>query len=455
MSRYSLKISTIIHLFAIAHAAVAMLTRAFDYIDDVPLTVLTISMIVIISIRRGLQMEIVAALSLISCFIGYLIGVYGAIAITSVIHNVFLAPAITTFLITEMIGWGTYAAAKYRGDNRSASWSPSTLQIIAIAAAILLLRLSYSLIFASPYFAQTGIYPEFNRLFSNTFALMTLLCGNIIFLSLQSRISGQRDIRTGVVILFSAAFSFVITLIVYYGLPHGNNATMEGVQLFRLYSIVLLVDIVVYTIMNLINYVIHSKIELRSERGKKHKAQYQYNKLKQQINPHFLFNSLNILDYMVQEQDTERARSFIRKLASTYRYMLKNEDEQLVLLSEEVDFAKMYIELLHERFTSGFSVQFELPQEAMRRHVIPCCLQLLIENCTKHNIVSPQEPLIVDIYIEEGMLVVKNNLQPRISSQISTHLGLKNIRQQYLDISGQQIVIVKTKADFTVKLPLL
>ncbi|MEG0789505.1 MAG: histidine kinase [Alistipes sp.] len=457
MTKRSLPIATIIHLFAAAHATVALLSRSLNYIDDVPLTVLTILMIVIISLRRGLQMELVAVLSLIGCFMGYLLGTYGAMGISFIIHNDLIAPAITTFLITEMVGWATFVLSKYRSShtNNELRWSPSTFQIILIAAAILLLRISYTLIFRSAYFAQAGIYPEFQRLFANTFALTALLCGNIIFVSLLPRLERHRELRTAITIAFTALFSLLITLLVYYELPQGNNTYMNGILLFRLYSVILLADIVVYTIMSLVNYVLRSNVELRNERGKKHQAQYQYNKLKQQINPHFLFNSLNILDYLVQEQQTERASAFIRKLANTYRYMLNNEDEQLVMLSEELDFATMYIALLQERFSNGFTVQTTIPQAMMRRHVIPCCLQLLIENATKHNIVSAEEPLIIQISIEEGLLTVRNNLQPRISSQQSTHMGLKNIRQQYLDISGQPIVVEKTKTEFCVKLPLL
>ena len=100
--------------------------------------------------------------------------------------------------------------------------------------------------------------------------------------------------------------------------------------------------------------------------------------LKSQVNPHFLFNSLNILDYLVQEGQTERASAFIRKLADSYRYMLKTEDEPLVTLQEEIDFAHKYSELLQERFASGFTVHYQIDDQLLNRSIIPCCLQLLI-----------------------------------------------------------------------------
>ena len=200
---------------------------------------------------------------------------------------------------------------------------------------------------------------------------------------------------------------------------------------------------------------VDSQDELRTERGKKHLAQFQYNKLKMQINPHFLFNSLNILDYLVQEGQTERASAFIRKLADSYRYMLKTEDEPLVTLQEEIDFAHKYSELLQERFASGFTVHYQIDDQLLNRSIIPCCLQLLIENATKHNIVSLERPLTIFVCAEGDTLTVRNNIQPRITAQASTGTGLKNIRQQYLDICNRPISVEKTQSEFIVNIPLL
>ena len=251
-------------------------------------------------------------------------------------------------------------------------------------------------------------------------------------------------------------FSLLLTAITLFEVPHGEATGVEIVPFLRLFAVVLLCDILVYGLCKLVAYAIISKAQLHTERGKKHLAQFQYNKLKLQINPHFLFNSLNILDYLVQEQETERATAFIRKLSDCYRYMLKVEDEQLVTLNEELEFAGKYAELLQERFAGGFTIDYELPPQVMARHVIPCCLQLLIENATKHNVVSTERPLTIRIYTEdEATLVVSNNLQPRISTHASTGIGLKNIRRQYEDLAGRTIRIEPTKTDYIVKLPLI
>ncbi|MDE5624597.1 MAG: histidine kinase [Alistipes sp.] len=457
MKRPTISIPWLIHLFAAAHAAVAMLSRIFDYVDDVPLTILTLSMILIIAVRRGLRVELVAALALICIFVAYLFGIYGAQFIQQLFGCGIAAPAIATALVTELIGWLTYAFARQHNPQTSnhLRWSPSTRQIVVSVAAILLFRIFYTSLFSSPYFEQQGIYPEFYRLLGNTLALMTMICGNIIFVNLRARMIRRRGLRLAASALFTLGFVLLLTAAVYFGLPQGNGAIMSARHFFRLYTVVLLVDIVIYAILQLAVYLIESDRELRTERGKKHRAQFHYERLKQQINPHFLFNSLNILDCLVQEHETERASAFIRKLAGTYRYMLRKENEQLVPLEEELEFARKYIDLLQERFTSGFEVEIDIPRPLLSRHVVPCCLQLLIENATKHNVVSPEQPLRVRIAAAGERLTVSNNLQLRMNVPASTGVGLRNIRQQYLDVAGEPILVEQTDTLFRVQLPLL
>lgn len=457
MKRPSITIPAVIHLFAAAHVAVAVLSRIFNYVDDVPLTVLTLSMILIISVRRGLRVELVATLALICIFVAYLFGIYGARFFEQLLGCGIAAPAITTAIVTELIGWLTYAFARSRNPqtSRRMQWSPSTRQIVVSVAAILLFRIFYTSLFSSPYFEQQGIYPEFYRLLGNTLALMTMFCGNIIFVNQRARLFSRRGLRLAASALFTLGFVLLLTAAVYFGLPQGNGAALSARHFFRLYTVVLLVDIVVYAMLQLAIYVIESHRELRSERGKKHRALFHYDRLKQQINPHFLFNSLNILDYLVQEQHTERASSFIRKLAEIYRYMLRTEQQPLVRLEEELDFAGMYIDLLKERFVDGLAVDNRIDPSLLSAYIVPCSLQLLIENATKHNIVSAEEPLRIELSTSGRTLSVVNNLQPRTSIHPSTGLGLANIRQQYADITSREIEITKTDSQFIVKLPLV
>lgn len=447
----------IIHLFALAHAIIAAVSHIVHYMDAVPLTVLTISMIVIIALRNSLRTEMVAILTLAGTFLGYLIGSYGGMLVAMIIPYPAISSAITTAIFTELLGWGVHSFAQLKGirTEYKSGWSPSMLQMLFVVIGIMLFRISYTLIFDSAYFSQASIMPEFQRLMRHAPALMTMLCGNIIFVSFNQRQIDKRDKSNLWTIALTLIFSAMITFMVYYNFPWGNSNHFSMLPFMRLYAVILLCDIVVYALSKLITIVLVSKSQLTNERGKKHMAQFQYNKLKMQINPHFLFNSLNILDFLVQEHETERASAFIRKLAECYRYMLKTEDESLVTLREESDFARKYSELLRERFADGFIVEYDIPEEAYSRHVVPCCLQLLIENATKHNVVNIERPLTITIRAGEDMLSVSNNLQPRISTQASTGKGLNNIRHQYLDISGREITIEQNDTHFTVNIPLL
>ncbi len=453
----------IIHFFALAHALVVIISRALHIYDDVPLTLLTISMVAILSIRYRLQVELAAVLTLVASFVGFLVGVYGGLALRILLGNDLWAPAITTLLITELLGWGIHLFARNRTPRKqtevhhtrnSTSW-----YILFSAGIILILRIVYILVLRHLYGEQESIYPELGKLFSSTFAILLLICSNII--AVQLYISNRHRIRTHwhhpLWMLLSILLTSAITTL--YGLfalsPAGGSVSITPENYLRLFVSVLLISIVTYALLYLGYYVVGVQRELREERQRRHRAQWQYSRFKQQINPHFLFNSLNILDILVQEGERERAGSFIRKLAGIYRYMLRNEEELLVSLREEMEVVEMYIDLIKERFTDGLIVERAIPSEALGYQVPPCAVQQLIENATKHNIVSADQPLHISLKINDDRLVVENNLQPRLSRRSSTHWGLKNLTQQYLGIANREVIVEKNAQYFRVEIPLI
>lgn len=452
----------VIHLFAVAHAIVAMAGRSLHYYDDVPLTVLTLSMVVIISLRHRLQVEILAIATLVASFVGFLMGVYGALFIRTLIRSDLWAPAISTFLVTELIGWGTCFVARARG-NRMRPYDPNRRKsqpvrsVFLVAGTILLLRVGYMVILRHYYAEQESIYTELDRIFSNTLALMLLICGNLICVHLylgNRHLFRRRGSHAAWIIATVLTLSSLTTLCVLAGPLLQNPITWQ--QFLRMEVVMLLLCIAAYALLYLGHYVVTSQRELDLERQQRHFAQYRYNRFKEQINPHFLFNSLNILDSLVQEGERERAGTYIRKLAGIYRYMLRNEEEVLVTLREEMAFAEMYIDLIKERFTDGLEIEQKIPRELLSNMVVPCSVQQLIENATKHNIISSEEPLKIRIRADEEWLSVENNLQPRISRRNeSTHLGLKTISQQYNDAGGRDIRVLSTETSFRVELPLL
>lgn len=459
--RYTQTTTAIIHLFALAHAAVALTGRALNYYDDVPLTLLTISMVAVIAIRHRLSLEVAAIITLIASFVGLLAGLYGALALRIVLRSDMLAPALTTFLITELTGWSTYLIARRRGNAPTAGsrWSHTASHIVVAAVLILLLRVGYMFVLRYLYPGQEAFYPELRRLFANTPAMLLLFCSNLLCIHIG------RDYREkvrpvwiqAVLITFSMIGISLLTAAVICYLPIlGDPIPVTGYGFLLQTIIVLLVCIALFALVSLGHYVILSHRELKTERHQRHLAQYKYSQFKQQINPHFLFNSLNILDALVQEEQTERASVFIRKLAGLYRYMLRNEEEILVTLREEMEFSGMYIDLIKERFSDGLDIRCDIPQEALTLNVVPCSVQQLLENATKHNAIGPDRPLHITIRVDGEWIAVENNLQPRLSRRSgSTRLGLKNISQQYLDIAGRDIRIEKTNERFRVELPLL
>jgi LytS/YehU family sensor histidine kinase len=208
-----------------------------------------------------------------------------------------------------------------------------------------------------------------------------------------------------------------------------------------------MVDLVIY-------FTRHQQQMLQIEQQKS-KSQYQYQQLKQQLNPHFLFNSLNILDYLVLNGEQERASSFIRKLASIYRYLLNTSEAKTLTLQEELEFVNTYTDLLKERFVEGFEISIAVDDALLQKQIIPCALQLLVENAIKHNIANKQHPLHVKIQSKDNKIIVSNNYQPRLSTKPSTGIGLKSIETQYKDISGLSIQVINNKQEFIVTLPLL
>lgn len=179
-----------------------------------------------------------------------------------------------------------------------------------------------------------------------------------------------------------------------------------------------------------------------------------YESLKSQIDPHFLFNSLNVLTSLIGE-NPKLAEKFTTKLSKVYRYVLEQKSKDLIDLDEELLFAKTYMELLKMRFEDA--VIFEIPEKASNSElkIIPLSLQLLLENTIKHNVVSEENPLKVKIVEENGYLVITNNYSPKTVLEKGTKVGLKNIIDRYNLITLKKVTVEKTGETFTVKLPLL
>ncbi len=191
------------------------------------------------------------------------------------------------------------------------------------------------------------------------------------------------------------------------------------------------------------------------ERFRKENAEFRFEALRAQINPHFLFNSLNTLSSLVYE-DREKAAHFIRHLSDVYRYVLENRNREAITLGEELTFINAFVYLYQLRFDNKLIITVKIEDALMHRLIAPMTLQLLIENAVKHNIVSAKRPLNIDIFAENNLyLNVRNNLQKKPAEAASTAMGLKNIVSRYGFLTHHPVEINESANEFIVKVPLI
>lgn len=227
---------------------------------------------------------------------------------------------------------------------------------------------------------------------------------------------------------------------------------MDAPIMFELRGV--LINLIVYMFLHLLfqNYQTQ-QIAVELERTQAVNLGAQYELLKQQVNPHFLFNSLNTLKSMVDIQDPQSS-DFILKLSDFYRFTLESRKLDLITLREELQILDSYVYLLKARFEDGFVLINEIDQKQYDSAIPPFTLQLLIENCIKHNVVSLDKPLQIKLYTEADFLVIENPIQLKRGA-VSTGVGLDNINQRFSHLIHKEIEIDKTETIFKVKIPMI
>jgi sensor histidine kinase YesM len=259
-------------------------------------------------------------------------------------------------------------------------------------------------------------------------------------------------------LIFSTILSLIASLVItkFYDSINfwGRSATWND----YLYNIVVVLFFVyvAITIYELNFYFREWQNSLtETEQLKKANLQSQFDALKNQVSPHFLFNSLNTLSSLI-EDDPNKAILFVNQLSLVYRYLLQSNEKELSTLFDELAFLKAYFFLLKTRFEDGISMQIEIDEKYMQFLIPPLTLQILVENAVKHNIISVSKPLLIKVTTEgENTLLVKNNLQKKTLNVISNGLGLANIAAKYKLLNKSGLEIVENTDDFIVSLPLL
>ena len=458
-----IKVAWLIHLFALLHAVVTLACRYAGLNDELLLTVLTMSMVLIICMKRWISIEFAASCVIVANVFGYILGHFGAELLQPLIGTNPAANAVATIITTEFLGWTILGItrifrSKETVDRKEiAPNSPQMQWLLAAVGIIFVLRIGIVLLLSSAPVDTSEIISAISRIFSSSASLMIMIALNLLYIRwYDTRLKDMLNNFTKPLALFGVIILIALTemALTGYRSPSGLASTFTD-EFPVLFVTALLAEVAVYCIVFMINYALKARIEAKEAKGMANIAEYRYFKLKHQVNPHFLFNSLNILDCLVCEEKTEQASTYIHKLAGLYRYMLKTEEEKLVTLEEELNFATQYYDLLKVRFPEGLRMEVSVPDELKSRYVIPCALQLLIENATKHNAVTASNPLTIKIMAEGEKVTVCNALIPKVSKSPSTGLGLKYMKQQYLDISGKTVDIEKSEERFCVTIPLL
>ena len=374
----TVKVPYIIHAFALLHAAVCIVCALLRIPDSMILTLVTMVMVVLLSIKGRFSIEFTAITIILANILGFILGTSGAYLLGLFMEDNTSMHAISTFLTTEILGW--------------------------------------SLVIIVRVFHPARVEKEVFRRESIGWLVAAV---TIVFM-----------LRVAIDILLSSA-----------QITHGTTVRT-------------IAEVATFCMLFLIYFALHMRNQTELEKEKTHQAEFRYMALKQQVNPHFLFNCLNILDSLVLDGEKENASWYIHKLSSIYRYMLQHENEKVVRVSEEMVFVGMYAELLKVRFPEGFVLKTEIPEECGARFIVPCTLQLLVENATKHNAIGKDNPLEISISCDRESLTVTNNRIPKLSPAASTGLGLSYIKQLYSD-AGESVTIENTPEYFRVTIPLL
>lgn len=248
---------------------------------------------------------------------------------------------------------------------------------------------------------------------------------------------------------------FLIRMFISTVIDHQSLTQFLAGERFKDYIVSLLITMVVTLFFHAIYF--YKKAQEKKVNEQKiiaGTASAQFESLKNQIDPHFLFNSLNVLSSLIEE-NPENAQRFTTSLSKIYRYVLEQKDKELVSVSEELAFAKTYMNLLKMRFEN--SLFYELPQEIPNpdAKVVPLSLQLLLENTVKHNVVSEQKPLYIRIKIADNNLIIENDLQKKEVLGNRKGVGLQNIINRYGILTHRKVQIEETKNLFSVSLPIL
>ena len=323
---------------------------------------------------------------------------------------------------------------------------------------------SLTLLLNHAFFGQQAFSQLFFFLGTTAVTLPTILLLSQVQIQLSFRLRKkhprfeQRTSRFANWLLVSLPLTFLvigILQLVYARLPFFAPALQPGGLPWSLLLGTVATVIAIMVNEGQFTYFQWKEAIIEAERLQKINWESRYESLKQQVNPHFLFNSINTLSSLIYEDKAEAGR-YVKEMSRVYRYLLRNNDDELVPLQTELGFIQSYYHLLKTRFGAGILLQVAIPPALADCLLPPLTLQMLVENAVKHNNVSKEAPLTIHIAgTEEGWLSVKNNLQPKTGVVDSTGIGLNNIREKYKLLGLPDVQLLADGREFTVLIPLV
>lgn len=255
-----------------------------------------------------------------------------------------------------------------------------------------------------------------------------------------------------VLTMFTLIVLNILMYVVYYG--RGIESLWSNSNKGFYMSALVITMIVTITIHAISFFKEIQKERKISSRLREEKLATELNALRSHVDPHFLFNSFNVLSGLIDE-DSDKAQEFLAGLSKIYRYILEKRNEETSSLDEELSFTDKYIDLQKMRFENSIQVESKISADGMHKRIPSLTLQLLLENAIKHNGFSESDPLKIMMTEQDGYLTVSNNVKPRKNISESSKMGLDNIKERYRLLAQKDIEVRATKESFTVKIPLI
>jgi two-component system, LytTR family, sensor kinase len=261
--------------------------------------------------------------------------------------------------------------------------------------------------------------------------------------------------RIAIQLVIGAIFGVIVRFLIYeFGEPN-LPFRLDSLFLAATWALYIIATGTINTIFFITYFIGKWKESLvRAERLEREKSQVQFDNLKNQLNPHFLFNALTSLNGLIFENQ-KLASEFLQQLSKVYRYVLQHSDRNFVSLKTELDFIRNYIQLAETRFSGALKINLKIASHAEEQAIVPVTLQVLIENAIKHNIIDKDKPLVIDLVTVGDYLVVSNNLQIRKTVESSNKQGLERLKSLYGFLTDKPVIIEPADDRFSVKVPLI